>query len=195
MTAKPKKSLLIANTFGAFGYLAICVQWSWLAVTQAIPLISKSDAKDLFIPQAQNLPAAPPAVALPDAVQIVLIVIALLFSIAVSIYAIFLVPKTIGKVGRTITNSGAEAAASRISKSKPHTKAARRLKFRLTWTIKFGLITLPVLALMLPVGSEIALSHLQVMVTGLALALASLLWFILQAILVIAYKFPPKSIW
>lgn len=176
--------------------MAVCVQWAWLVVTQIIPLIASSDAKEFFIPSSQNLPAATPVTQMPDTLQILLIVVAVLFSVSVSLYAIFLVPKTIAQAGKTVTKAGAKAATNQLSKGKNYTSAdKRRLRLRFSWAIKFLLVAVPMLVLAIPVRDEIGLSSLQVMLAGLLLGLISSLWFTLQAALTAVYKLPAKDVW
>lgn len=196
MTTRPNRPLKIANTLGAFGYLAVCIQWAWLAVTQLLPFAADSDVKDLFIPSNPVTPVETTPTVLPDTVQLLLIIGAVIFSLLVTVYAVYLVPKTIGRSGKTITKAGAKAATDQLAKAKPLSKVAKqRLNIQITWGLKLLLIVLPLMALFIPVSDLIDLSDLQVMIVGLMLAAISFGWFALQATLSLAYKLRQKDVW
>ena len=185
-----------ANLFATFGYISICVQWTWLVVTLVIPLLSNSPAKDVFMPSAPSTPSSPPAIVLPDFVQVLFIIGAVIFAVAVSIYVVIVAPKTVGRAGRAVTQTSARAATKQLSKKRLYSQSAKRqLQLRITLGLKLILIGLPLLALLIPPTDEINLGQTQITVVGLTFGLVSIWWFAWQYSFAYLAKINVEKLW
>lgn len=190
-------SLRIANTFGVLGYGSVLLQWLWMALTIVLPLLVGSQALDFFLPR-ETAPTAPIEAGndFSPVLQVIIAVLAVVFSVAVSLYALYKLPKSIGKAGKTITHTGAKVSSDFVAKRAHYQPAQKaRLMSNITWAAKFVLIALPLLALLLPTAEQFALNHLQVVVVGLFLSVWSLVWFIAQLILAHVAKLSSKTVW
>lgn len=196
--AKPSSKLprKAANLFATFGYISICVQWTWLAVTLIIPLLSTSPAKDVFMPSAPSTPSNPPAIVLPDFVQVLFIIGAVIFAVAISIYVVIATPKAVGRAGRAVTQTSARAAAKQLSKKRRYSQSTKRqLQLRITLGLKLILIGIPLLALLIPATDEINLGQTQITVVGLTFGLVSIWWFAWQYLFAYLAKISVEKLW
>lgn len=197
-TMKPsQRATKVANVFGSFGYLSILVQWFWWIAVVVLPYLQDSSIKTLLLPSPATEHTAAVSPSLPFGFQLVLGTLALLFSIAVVIYAIYAVPRTIGKAGKSLTQKSAEITVNHVKfHHKPLTKAARKRLFEyLTWTVKLLLIVLPCVLLFLPTHNGVAIPHEVVLAFGAFCAGMSLVWFTIQYLISRFARSDARTIW
>lgn len=176
----------IANIFGTLGYMSLIVQWLWAGLTLGFPLFASKEFQTIFLPEPTT-PVEPTvsSVSIPEPIAIILMVLASLFAIAISIYMVLAVPRTIGKVGKKVTVKSAETIAPYVTHHKRISdKRKKTLLERITWSVKAALLALPVLALLIPVSSDLGLTNEVVIGVGLTCAGFTLTWFGLQFLVV-----------
>lgn len=201
-TANPTASLAALRgvaIFGALGYMSVLMQWLWMGVTIIFPLISSSGMSTYFLPSEQQqaqqaIPAA--EIAMPGWLQITLVVAAVLFTIAVTIYAIVAVPRTVGRIGKTVVQRSAKVAIPHLTHHRPVTAARRKtLVERITWSIKLVFVFIPLIALLVPTPPSVGLEHRIVLACGLFFGSWSLLMFGIQYVIARAGRVDPRQVW
>ncbi len=186
----------IVNTFGVFGYLSLIMQWLWSAVILATPLFSNEATRSIFLPEHTVQPASTSSLELPEPLAWLFIVLAIVFSAAVIIYAVMAVPRTIGKTGRTITTKSAKVIVPHVTHHKHISKKREKaLTERITWVVKLVLVIVPFLLLLVPPDSTLGLTHLVTLSVGGFCAVASLVWFATQYISARLAKIDARFVW
>lgn len=189
----------LVNTFGAFGYSSVIVQWMWTIITIGLPVLTHDVTKQVFLPRqsSEPTPTVEP-IALPGPIEQLIIIASIVLAIGVMIYAIYAIPRTVGRVGRAVTRGSAQKVATRVEHrhQQPMSKKRQRhLLSRLTWTFKYALATIPALLLFIPVDPSVGLNQDVVIVAGLVMFGFSLLWFTLQATLARAWHIGARDVW
>lgn len=188
--------LHIANIFGTLGYVSVMFQWLWMLVVLATPILSNDFAAPLFLPSENSTPVQPIATEIPGPLAMIFMVLAVVFAISVSVYAVVAVPRTIGRSGQKVTKVSAQVVLPRITHHRKISKKRQKtLLERITWSIKLVVITIPVIALLLPVPAELGLERDVVVGFGLYCAVVSLLWFGLQFIFARLARLPNDRLW
>lgn len=188
------KRLFIINTFGTFGYMSVLLQWLWALIVVGSPFITSSqswfmpvDTQQLEISQTQNVISTPLAVALTIAVTIIMV--------AITIYSIFMVPRTIGKTGSIVTHKTADLILPSVSGKMPLSKKKRlQLSYNIVTIAKLVFCLLP-LIVVLTFPANLPIDHSIVQVTGLFCALVSIIYFGIQLILVQLLKVQKTRVW
>ena len=194
--AKAKTTTKIANIFGSFGYLSVIIQWLLFVAIIIFPLLQSSGVKRIFLPQQSSMPSTQTIITLPAGVQIALGVAAVVFCILVVIYAIYAIPRRIGRVGQKLTQTSAATTINRLGHTKRLSEEEKaQITFSITWSIKILLTLLPLALLLLPLDNSIGLTRSMVMIIGLIAAGFSLFWFCLQFLAVTLSHTPAKNIW
>lgn len=186
-----------ANTFGALGYSSIIIQWFWTLLTIGMPIMTSDFMKQLFLPSppAKN-PESMMTFSLPSSVEIIIAVIAVVFSVGLCVYALLSVPSKIGRGGQRITAKSTAVIMPRIVEHKVVSKRQRRkLRDRINWTIKLLLVLAPIVLLLIPPDQSLGLSHSVVLMMGLIFSAASLGLFLSQLLLVKLWRIPSGQVW
>lgn len=185
------------NTFGALGYSSLVVQWLWTVLAVGLTLFTSDLFRQIFLPD-QPVDRQPPSIdiSLPGPVESLILIAAVLFTLAITAYAIVAVPRSIGRSGQRITQASAKAAITYARpKSSMSRKRRRRLVERITWSIKLLALALPLALLAIPPSAALGLSHDIVFICGTALAACSLLLFAIQLMLAKLWRIPAKQVW
>lgn len=191
-----KFSHRVANIFGALGYINLILQWVWSSLPLLSLLFVSQTFRDCFLPTKNTPPVEATPIALPGPVEGLFLAAAVIFSIGVIIYAIFLIPRSIGRTGHKITEKTAEAALPIIVGRKKLTKKTKRsLIIRVTWAIKAILVAIPAIMLLVPVPAEFGLTQEQYAAAGIILMLGSICFFLVQYITARITRTPPERIW
>jgi hypothetical protein len=186
----------IANLFGALGYVSLLVQWFWMTVVLAGPLLSQQVFLSLLLPEASTTAAEVPDVTVPEPIGVIFLVLAVIFSLSISIYALFAVPRAVARGGKTLTTKTAKVALPHIARHKHLNKKQKKtLLERITWSVKLGLASIPLLALMIPVSTRLGLDQEVVAGFGLLCGAATLGWFALQFTTGRIGKVPAEKLW
>lgn len=143
---KPSITLKFANFFGAFGYLFTIINWLWIVGLATYPLI-QSGSLDCFIPQ--NTAPAPPVTTtplIPQQVALTIGIIVTLICFGIILYALYALPRTIGRTSAKLTHSTTKALVPVITQGKKVGKKEKRaIAFKISSGIKVAAATLPVL--------------------------------------------------
>lgn len=189
----------IINAVGALGYSSLALQWFWSIATIGLSFFMSDYVQQLIIPEApQNHPQQSQSLGfeLPGAVEIIIIALSVGLAIAIVIYALVAVPRTIGYGGQSIVKKSTSFALPHISHHKKLSKKQQtRLSERITWSIKSLLVVVPAILLAVPPAPAIDMPRLVVVVAGLFFAGVSLLLFAVQFALARLWKIPYKKVW
>lgn len=191
----PAYKIVIANIFGAAGYLFIGLQWVWGVITFGHDFLS-TDLELLLshnttpIPEQQAINLGPLSpIALLLAIFITILVLVL------SIITLVRLPKSIAKQSSAMNYK----VASNLTKQavKHHVVSQEKQKiwsWRLTWVIKMVAITIPIVLLFLTsIVPELPSS--VIITLGLGLAALSFVAFTLQAMTAWALRIPARHLW
>lgn len=199
-TQKTSKSQKLTNIIGTFGYMSAGTQWLWAVATLALPYMIREGDDNIFLP-TQPVEQAPTTVSssfmLPDFVSITIIVITVSLLIAFTLYVVlYKLPKTIGQTGHQFTKQTVKVALPHITHHKKLSKAReKRLNERITWLVKAVLIAVPLVASLITPPSDLELSHANVIVISVFLAVMSAVLFICQFTLSKLFRLDAESIW
>lgn len=188
--------LHIVNGLGVLGYISVLLQWLWVLLTLGYPLAMNESLQKTFLPEQTAKPIEAATLSIPQPIGIMFVVLAVVFAIVISIYVIYSAPRTIGRIGRSMSRTSAETIAPRITRHRHISKKRQaRLIERLTWTVKLIAVLLPPLLLMIPTASELGLSYQVVTAVGLYLTIWSIGWFGLQYLLTHVWRISARDIW
>ena len=192
---KPSIALKFANFFGVFGYLFTFLAWLWAGGLVAYPLF-ESGKLDYLLPDTTTTHSpTPTTLQIPQEVTLIIGIIVTIVCFGIMIYALYSLPRTIGKTGSTVTHNAARALVPVVTqKKKVSKKKARTLTSRITNTIKILLIVIPVLVVLL-IPEFSALQKNVVLATTAILSVLALFNFGIQLIIAKASKLNPDQIW
>ncbi len=195
-----KKSIWrpVANSFGGMAYLAVFFQWTWLLITLVVPaILSNAVVEYLTMPRTTDQPVDPtPAMelSLSPMMQTIIVVLSISFAIGITLYAIYMVPKTISRTGRTVVHRAAKVAVKQTTVKQPiKPRQKQSLLNRYSLLAKLMLIVIPLIALLIPTSLD--LDHQLVVVVGLFLSVLSSALFGLQLLIAYLAKVPLKQLW
>lgn len=193
-----KFSRRAANLFGSVAYFMLAMQWLWLLSTTLLPIMISEGYRDFILPEpANNVTAtAPYDLTIPQSVQVIIVVVSILFAVIVSLYALYLVPRAVSRVGHKSVQKVATITVEQTTRHhaiKP--KQKQRLATRYTWLIKLLAAALPLAAAMLPIYQNISIEHHLVAIVAAFLASLSLICLGLQLLIAYITKVPIKSLW
>lgn len=187
---------VFANIFGTLGYMSLLLQWLWAGLTLGYPLIASDQFQTVFLPKPTTPTEPALSVTVPDPIAIIFMILAVIFAVGVTIYMIIAVPRTIGRVGKKVTIKSAETIAPYVTHHKKVSKKRQKsLLERISWSVKFTLAILPLLAALLPVSSKLGLSASVVIGIAIICASFTLLWFMAQFIVAKIGGLDAKDIW
>lgn len=187
-----------ANFIGGFGYIGAGIQWIWSSIPLIYPLIATDIFQNYVMPATptQTMTAAAPSFSLSPGVELLLLVFAVIFSVVTIIYAIIAVPKSFGKAGKVVTTKSANVIIPAITHhQKISKKRHRSLLERISWSIKAGLVLIPVFLLLVPTPQEFELTQDQFMAAGIILAIGSALLFAGQFAFAKIARLAPDKVW
>lgn len=197
MTNKPNIRR-VANVFGALGYLSCMIQWMLVFAVLVLPILASDGFRDIFIPTSSRPSQPTPPIDLPGFLDIILIVISIIFTLAITIYIIVTIPKAIGRTGQKVTHTTAAIATTHIvaiQHKVPTAKQKKSLLEHITWSIKLLLLTLPLLLLFIPSSMTYELPREHLLFFGAFCALMSLLWFGAQYTIAKLGKLDTTVVW
>ena len=191
---RTQKRLVIANTFGSFGYISVLFQWLWTFLILAYPLLS-SRPDFLFFPPSEptfthNMTPAPASPFL-----VVIAIAATIAILGITIVAVVRLPKNVGKKGATLTRNATAAVLPAITHHKKLTKKKRvRLSYRIMLTIKLLLVTLPLVALLFGQSLE-KIAPEVVWAMAFFCAACSISYFLVQQLLARFMRINSEKLW
>lgn len=187
----------ISNILGSFGYLSVLIEYLLYLAIVIMPLIGDSDAKSIFTPSTTTkTEPGSIAITLPPQIQLIIAVIAVIFCLAVFVYAIYALPRGIGRVGRAVVAKSTRSTIAQIEKKQPISlDKKKRLSIRVSWSIKIALAILPALLIILPIKATEALPREVAIILVVFCLFCSLFWFGCQFVIAKVDKLDPKNIW
>lgn len=174
------KRALLANTFGTFGYISCLLQWLFVSLLYLPLLLDNEQLKSFLLPQPAPQPTQVIAASEPSPF---LIAFAVVFTILMMIFTIFLVlraPFAIAKTGKTITKKTAEAIVPLVVHHPLSPAKKRILTVRLVKIIKLIIVIVPLLISLSALLVSLALPQDVTLFVSASLAIGSLAWFSLQ---------------
>lgn len=128
----------LTYVFSIFGYIALALQWSWVAV-HFLPLVLGSSWLDnMTTPSQPSEPVNIPEALSPAAV--IFSLIAVILAIGAGVYAIFKLPQQTTKIAERSTGKAAKLVAKQITAKRKTTKNYQvKLGHRLQLAIKLSL--------------------------------------------------------
>lgn len=148
-TKKTPLLLKVANFFGAFGYISVLLEWAWVIGIIVYPFIVNGSLNWLTNPTAepQPIPEQTMRLQIDPTAGIIIGVIVTIICIALVVYALFMIPKTLGRGSAAVTRSAAHVLVPAMTHQKHTTKKSlQRLTSRVMTGIKLTAISLPVVA-------------------------------------------------
>lgn len=186
----------VANVFGALGYTSLAIQWGWGVITLGAPLMNSPQVQSLLLPDSESPAVEAASVTVPDPIGVLFMILAVVFAVSVTVYALVAVPRAVARTGQRATHTMAIKIAPRVVHQKKMTKKRQKTIIeRLTWSIKLVLIMIPVLALMIPVAASLGLDQSVVIGFGVFCAAATTLWFGLQFITAKIGRVDSSKVW
>lgn len=185
-----------ANIFGALGYLSLVIQWLWMGLVIGAPFVASDFFKNLLLPETDPTPTDSISMNVPEPIGIIFMVLAVIFALGVTIYAIVAVPSSIARTGQKATLKTAQVIVPRITHHKHVSKKREKtLIERITWSVKLLLTLVPVIALSVPPDDIVGLSHSVVVGVGLFCGAATVVWFSLEFAIAKLGKIEPRNVW
>lgn len=186
-----------ANIFGGFAYLTMLLQWAWLLVTLAVPLLLSSEFIEyMTMPREKSEPAptVPLELAVPSFAEGIILVASVGFAIGITLYALYIVPRTVSRAGRATFKKAALATVEHTTRQRDiQPEQKQSLILRYVWLIKLVVVVGPLIGLLVP--TQLDLDHLIVTVVGLFLATLSIVALGLQLLIASLGKVPLKLLW
>lgn len=141
---KPPVALKIANFFGAFGYMSLMLEWLWVFGLLLYPYIININ---FMLPD--NTPEAPPTppAAIDSTLALVLGAVVTVLCLAVAVYALYSVPRSIAKTGARAARLTANTVIPTMTHHRHVSKKeSKRLTFAVVCYLKAAAIAIPLFA-------------------------------------------------
>ena len=192
------------NIFGALGYTNLVIQWLWAVLAVGLPYFQTSRYADLLFGDnhTQKPTIVKPTTEISHGTSTVMVIIVGIFSVAAIVYAIWVIPRSLGKAGAKVTKSSAIVTSDIIIKLRRHPKAQKasvtqkaKMAIRVSWLLKIGLMIVPVLLLLIPQESHSSISRYSAVLAGLFFASFSVLWFSLQFLISKLLHLDQTKVW
>ena len=146
MASTPRRTTVV-NTFGTLGYLSVIMQWLWLIVIVAHPLLSSDFS--LFLPSHDTATPPAPIIGTPSPLIVSIVIAVTIVIFAMTFYVLWKLPKNIGTRGALVTKRAATAIVPVITHHKKISKKRfARISYRVIILIKLMLIVIPVIGLL-----------------------------------------------
>lgn len=190
----PNRTLSVANTFGALGYISIVFQWLWSLLLLCYPLIIASP--DFLRPSG---PATPPQpIDMPSEISPIATTLAIAATLAVlsaTVIVIARLPRALGKKAAVLTAATANAVIPAITRHKKITKKQRRkLSFEIILLLKVCLLGIPfILLLFMPHDGPI--TAMVAWAVAAFCAFATFTYFLLQHLVALFAKQQLDKLW
>lgn len=175
------KRALLANTFGTLGYLSCLLQWLFVSLLYLPLLLDNKQLKSFLLPEPVQQPTRVITTSEPS---VFLIIVAIVFTVLMLLFTIYLVlraPFAIARTGKNITKKTAEAIVPLVVHHRPLSPTKKRLlTVRLIKIIKLVLVVVPLLISLSALFVSLTLSQDITLFVGASLAIGSVIWFSLQ---------------
>lgn len=171
----------IVRLTGAIGYLFCSLQWLW-TIMLFMPAILGSE----FVKQMQQKSVAPPPVQPIDlsGFGMIFAIIITVIALVATIYILIKMPSSIGKSGSKITHKAANAALPIVTRHKIlPAKKRLQLTARLLFAIKLSLCIIPFVTMLFADSGVADITQTVITTIGGVLAICSIIFFSIQALL------------
>lgn len=175
--------VLIANTFGALGYVSCLFLWGWIGILYLPMLLQNETIEKFVIPTpSEEVTVIQPTIEASPIMAVLAVGITIIILIA-TILVFAKLPKAIATTGKTVTTKAAGAALPVITRGRKLPPAKQqRLTVSLIKLAKLLLVLLPVAMSFLGAVIEPPIPFdITLFVSGI-LAMSATLWFSAQYI-------------
>lgn len=182
MSATYSKRLALVNSLGALGYLSSALQWLWALIIIGYPMFASGDS--WWLPGPKPTPITSQTTSSePSIVMVVFAVIVVILTLTMTIYALVMLPRGIGKAGAAVTHKAANMMVPHVLHRKKLPESKRQLfTYQVVIWLKIFIMTLPILVLfILPIQTTLEPSIARLV--GFFLFCWTLLYFSLQVFL------------
>lgn len=178
---KHPKHILLANTFGTFGYITCILLWMWVGVLYLPGVLGSEQVKQFLIPAPAEEATVPAVTIAPSPISTAFAVGVTIFVIVLTIIVLVKAPVTIARTSKATTTKAASSVVPIVSRGKPLAKKEkRRLTAQLIKYIKLLLTITPVFAAALSAFVTLPLPFDIVMFISSVLAIIAIFWFSAQ---------------
>lgn len=171
---------MLSFIFGVFGYISLIAQWGWSLLIIGASYVPSAMVDVALPPTPTDQPIASTNLELPLWAQVGFVVVVVCFTLGLTLYTLYLAPKSIAKHGKSLTTKSATTLYRHSHAPKKSPAQKRRAIERISWQIKLGLSIFPLLLLLIPPAASLPLTHEMTMTIGIVLAAITLLWIGLQ---------------
>jgi hypothetical protein len=190
----------IINVLGSLGYISLVLQWLWMCVAVVIPYIaSDTSLRTLFIPSKnESTPSAVQSTTplIPEWLGVIIGAVVVVLGVIMTIYALYTLPRAIGRGGKTVTTKSATYVSHHIPHQKPlPPRKQKQFEWHMTWLIKAVLCIVPAGIVMIPFDLPQSLPHHIVTLTGIIAAACTMLWFLLQYCFARVWHIATSRVW
>lgn len=189
-------SLKFANLFGIFGYMFTLFVWIWVGGLTLYPIFT-SGTLDYLLPNNPPVQDTPiiPQPDIPQGIAIAVGIIVTIICCGIMVYALYIMPKAIGKTGAKLTQSTAKIIVPAITQNQKVSKKQKKLlTFQISAGLKIILAVLPVLVAYI-IPDFTALHKDIVLATALIFSALALFNFGLQITIAKAYQLNTEAVW
>ena len=183
----------IINIFGILGYLSIIMQWLWLLVIVAHPLLSSNFS--LFLPDQPVPSVTTPVASTPSPVVIGFVIIVTILIFAMTFYILWKLPKRIGLQGARATKRTATVLVPVITH---HKKISKKRRLRVSYQVVLGskllLMCVPLVGLVFaqPING---LDARAIWTVGIFCGLCSFIYFGIQQLSATLLNVKTSDLW
>jgi len=200
MKQTPKRNIKkdITNAFGSLGYFFSILLWFWavmlyFSLIQSATLFVAPDANEQ-VEQQSSYVLSPPG-----PLEVVLLVVIVIVMIAVTIYALVKIPRSIAKAGNKVVHRTTEAVVPVIIRSQRQ-KDTKKVRGRITTKV---IVALKLLLILIPVGLTVGSGLLEkpsidytiAMIIGCGLAGIGVFFFAAQYVLAGLLRIKVSELW
>jgi len=189
------KRTVVANTFGALGYMSVLFQWTWSLLLVGYPFLV-AHPEILQAPQQQT-EITPPLEISPAFTPFatLLVSIVTIIVLVVAIVTLMRLPKTIGRTGARITQRTATTIIPVLTHHKKLSPSEKkRLSFRVILALKLAVTIAPLVLLLFAQPLQGITSPIMWFL-GTFAALSSAFYFGLQLLTAYLGKIDRSKLW
>lgn len=170
----------LANFFGALGYIALTLQWSWALILLLPPLLQVKTIRVFTMPQSvSHVHASHSSYVLPWWLTVVFVALAFIIVIVGIFYAVK-TPVIVAREAKRTTEKTAKNLAHRVVKTPRNTREVRLVSARLVWALKGSAVLVGFILTFIAAYFVHSLPGYVTVIVGVYLVSWSLLWFGLQ---------------
>ena len=142
----PPFTLILANFFETFGYLSVILEWFWVFGLILYPYLNNLK----LMPPSEATHPPEPLFAVNSTVALIIGIIAILFCLAIVIYAAYAIPRDVAKTSSQVAHNAAKTLVPTITHHKRlNKKEYKRLSYVTLNVLKFIAVIIPLLTILI----------------------------------------------